>query len=53
MDLCEQVVALFLGNASHENVVGVATVESLFYHYVAFSHHTMRSSDTWLQIVTI
>ena len=37
MDLCEQLTALLLGNASHVNAVGAATVEFPFHHRVAFS----------------
>jgi hypothetical protein len=38
MDLCEQVVALFPGDASHEDAVGTTAVEILFYHCVPLSH---------------
>jgi len=37
MDLREQVMALFLGNAPHEDAIGTTTVEIPFYHHVAFS----------------
>jgi hypothetical protein len=37
MDLREQLMALLLGNAPHENVVGATTIEIPFYHRVAFS----------------
>jgi 3-polyprenyl-4-hydroxybenzoate decarboxylase len=38
MDLREQVAALFLGDAPHENAVGATAVESPFYHCVSLSH---------------
>jgi hypothetical protein len=38
MDLREQVVALFLGDAPHEDAVGATAVEIPFYHYVPLSH---------------
>jgi hypothetical protein len=38
MDLREQVVALFLGNAPHEDSVGATAVEIPFYHRVSLSH---------------
>ena len=37
MDLCEQVAALFPGDATHEDAVGTAAVEIPFYHHVSFS----------------
>jgi hypothetical protein len=37
MDLCEQVAALFLGNAQHEDAIGATAVEMPFYHYVSLS----------------
>ena len=37
MDLREQLAALFLGNAPHEETIGATTVEIPFYHRVAFS----------------
>jgi len=37
MDLREQVMALFLGNAPHEDAIGTTTVEIPFYHCVSFS----------------
>jgi hypothetical protein len=37
MDLHEQLMTLLLGNASHVNAVGAATVEFPFHHRVAFS----------------
>jgi hypothetical protein len=38
MDLCEQVTALFPGDAPHEDAVGSTAVEIPFYHCVSFSH---------------
>jgi hypothetical protein len=38
MDLCEQVAALFLGDAPHEDPVGTTAVEIPFYHRVPLSH---------------
>ena len=37
MDLREQLAALSLGNAPHEDTVGATAVEIPFYHRVAFS----------------
>jgi hypothetical protein len=37
MDLCEQVAALFLGNAPHEDAIGAMAVEIPFYHHVSLS----------------
>ena len=37
MDLCEQLAALSLGDASHEDTIGATAVEIPFYHRVAFS----------------
>ena len=37
MDLRVQLAALFLGNAPHEDTIGVTAVEISFYHRVAFS----------------
>jgi hypothetical protein len=37
MDLCEQVAALFLGNAPHEDAIGTVAVEIPFYHHVSLS----------------
>jgi hypothetical protein len=45
MDLCEQVAALFPGNASHEDTISAIAVEIPFYHRVA--NCTMRSADAW------
>ena len=36
-DLREQLAALFLGNAPHEDTIGATAVEIPFYHRVAFS----------------
>jgi hypothetical protein len=43
MDLCEQVAALFLGNAPHEDAIGAMVVEIPFYHRVSLSqsHYTL------------
>jgi hypothetical protein len=38
MDLREQVAALFLGDAPHENAVGAMAVEIPFCHRVTLSH---------------
>ena len=37
MDLHEQLAALFLGNAPHEDTIGSTVVEILFYNREAFS----------------
>jgi hypothetical protein len=37
MDLCEQVAALFLGDALHEDAIGATVVEIPFYHRVSLS----------------
>ena len=37
MDLREQLMALSLGNAPHEDTIGATAVEIPFYHRVAFS----------------
>ena len=37
MDLREQLAALSLGNAPHEDTIGATAVEIPFYHGVAFS----------------
>jgi hypothetical protein len=34
MDLCEQVAALFLGDAPHEDAICAMIVEIPFYHHV-------------------
>jgi hypothetical protein len=38
MDLREQVAALFLGDAPHEDAVGATAVEIPFYHRVPLCH---------------
>jgi hypothetical protein len=38
MDLCEQVAALFPGDAPHEDTVGATVIEIPFYHCVSLSH---------------
>jgi hypothetical protein len=38
MDLREQVTALFLGDAPHEDAVGATAIEIPFYHRVSLSH---------------
>jgi hypothetical protein len=45
MDLCEQVVALFPGDAPYEDTVGATAVEIPFYHYVSLSHPDYRLSS--------
>jgi hypothetical protein len=37
MDLCEQVTALFLGDALHEDAIGATAVEIPFYPHVSLS----------------
>ena len=37
MDLRDQLVALSLGNAPHEDTIGATAVEIPFYHRVTFS----------------
>ena len=37
MDLREQLAALFLGNAPHEDTISATVVDIPFYHRVAFS----------------
>ena len=58
MDLCEQLTALLLGNAPHENTVGATTVEIPFHHRIAFSQlhyefygHMVFRKDILLQVV--
>jgi hypothetical protein len=43
MDLCEQVPALFLGDAPHEDAIGATAVEITFYHRVSLiqSHYAL------------
>jgi hypothetical protein len=38
MNLREQVTALFLGDAPHEDAVGATAIEIPFYHRVSLSH---------------
>jgi hypothetical protein len=38
MDLCEQVAALFEGDAPHEDTIGATAIEIPFYHRVSLSH---------------
>jgi hypothetical protein len=58
MDLCEQLVALPLGNAPHENAIGATAVKIPLYHRVAFSQphyalcgHMIFRKDIFLQVV--
>ena len=58
MDLREQVMALFLGNAPHEDPIGATAVEIPFYHRVAFSQsyyalsgHIVIGKDIVFQLV--
>ena len=58
MDLREQLAALFLGNAPHENTIGATAVEIPFYHRVAFSQpyyalsgHIIIRKDIVFQVV--
>ena len=58
MDLREQLAALFLENASHEDAIGVTAVEIPFYHrvafsqsYYAFSGHIVIEKDIVFQVV--
>ena len=46
MDLREQLTALSLGNAPHEDTIGATTVEIPFYHCVAFSQLYYALSGT-------
>jgi hypothetical protein len=43
MDLCEQVAALFLGDAPHEDAIGATAIEIPLYHCVPLSqsHYTL------------
>ena len=45
MDLREQLAALSLGNASHEDTIGATAVEIPFYHRVAFSQSYCALSE--------
>jgi hypothetical protein len=58
MDLCEQVVALFLGDAPHEDAIGAMAVEIPFYHrislsqsYYALSGYMVFRKDVVFQVV--
>jgi hypothetical protein len=58
MDLCEQIAALFLGNASHEDAIGATAVEIPFYHrvslrqaYYALSRCLVFRKEVVLQVV--
>ena len=58
MDLREQLAALFLENASHEDAIGATVVKILFYHRVVFSQphyalsrHMVFRKDVVLQVV--
>ena len=58
MDLCEQLAALFLGNAPHEDTIGATAVEIPFYHRVVFSQsyytlsgHIVIRKDIVFQVV--
>ena len=58
MDLCEQLAALSLGNAPHEDTIGAMAVETPFYHrvafsqsYYAFSGHIVIRKDIVFQVV--
>jgi hypothetical protein len=43
MDLCEQVAALFPGDAPYEDAIGAMVIEIPFYHRVSLSqsHYTL------------
>jgi hypothetical protein len=58
MDLREQLTALLLGNAPHENTVGATTVEIPFHHRVSLSQphyalcgHMIFRKDIFFQVV--
>src|SRR6185436_15944101 len=58
MDLREQLAALFLGNAPHEDIIGATAVEIPFYHrvafsqsYYAFSGHIVIRKDIVFQVL--
>ena len=58
MDLCEQLAALSLGNAPHEDTIGATAVEIPFHHHVAFSQsyyalsgHIVIRKDIVFQVV--
>jgi hypothetical protein len=45
MDLCEQVTALFLDDAPHEDAIGATAVEIPFYHHVSLSQSHYALSE--------
>ena len=45
MDLREQLAALSLGNAPHEDTIGATAVEIPFYHHIAFSQSYYALTD--------
>jgi hypothetical protein len=58
MDLREQLMALLLGDATHENVVGAMAVEIPFHRRISFSQphyalcgHMIFRKDVFLQVV--
>jgi hypothetical protein len=58
MDLREQLAALLLGDALHENAIGAMTVKIPLYHRVSFSQphyalygHMIFKKDIFLQVV--
>src|SRR6185312_11259278 len=58
IDLREQLAALFLGNAPHEDTIGATAVEIPFYHRVAFSQsyyalsgHIIIRKDIVFQVI--
>ena len=58
MDLREQLAAVFLGNAPHEDTIGAMAVEIPFYHRVVFSQsyyvlsgHIVIRKDIVFQVV--
>jgi hypothetical protein len=59
MDLHEQLTALLLGDALHENAVGATMIEIPFYHRVslsqphyAFCGHMIFRKDNFLQVIS-
>jgi hypothetical protein len=53
MDLCEQVAALFLGDAPHEDAIGATMVEIPFYHSVSLSqsHYALSGYMVFRKVV--
>ena len=58
MDLREQLAALSLGNAPHEDTIGAMVVEIPFYHRIAFSQsyyvlsgHIVNRKEIVFQVV--